>query len=86
MIYIYACKPVIFSADTLDGQNPAPISDNSSSSCLNMLKPSQLVQDFAQTTLYQIDPREAVPEVSKGKGYITRRKCAYRIVRDNLFC
>ena len=29
--------------------------------------------------LYQIDPREAVPEVSKGKGYITRRKCAYMI-------
>ena len=50
--YTYACKPVIFSADTLDGQNPAPISDNSSSSCLNMLKPSQLVQEFAQTTLY----------------------------------
>ena len=30
-----------------------------------------------------IDPREAVPEVSKGKGYISRRKCAYRIVRSS---
>lgn len=43
--YAYACKPVIFSGATLDGQNPAPISDTSSS-CLNMLKPSQLEQDF----------------------------------------
>ena len=24
---------------------------------------------------YQIDPREAVPEVSKGKGYINQKMC-----------
>ena len=28
----------------------------------------------AYVSLYQIDPREAVPEVSKGKGYINQEK------------